>query len=79
MKPSSTSGVKYWFPLLGRLGSLIEAMNLTLVLGVDSYPDDMLVLPFGPRLVCRCCGIIDADARPNWKEQVERPSHAAIS
>ena len=29
MKPSSTSGVKYWFPLLGRSGSLSAAMNLT--------------------------------------------------
>src|SRR5215472_12364203 len=30
MKPSSTSGVKYSVALLGRVGSLSEAMNLTL-------------------------------------------------
>ena len=30
MKPSSTSGVKYWVALFGRAGSPSEAMNLTL-------------------------------------------------
>jgi hypothetical protein len=42
-------------------------------LDVDSYPDDVLVL-FGPRMVCASCAIIGADARPNWREQPERPS-----
>jgi hypothetical protein len=23
---------------------------------------------FGPRMVCTRCGIIGADARPNWRE-----------
>jgi hypothetical protein len=39
-------------------------------LDVDSYPDDMLVLPFGPHMVCRCCGIIGADARPISQSEV---------
>jgi hypothetical protein len=43
-------------------------------LDVDAYPDDAPVLAFGPRMVCTCCGIIGADARPNWREQPERPS-----
>jgi hypothetical protein len=29
---------------------------------------------FGPRMVCTRCGIIGADARPNWQEQAQRPS-----
>ena len=43
-------------------------------LDVDSYPDDSTVPSFGPRMVCTCRGIIGADARPNWREQPERPS-----
>jgi hypothetical protein len=43
-------------------------------LDVDSYSDEVLVLAFGARMVCTCCGIIGADARPNWIEQPERPS-----
>jgi hypothetical protein len=27
---------------------------------------------FGPRMVCTRCGIIGADARPNWQEQPAR-------
>src|ERR1700690_2325831 len=29
---------------------------------------------FGPRMVCTQCGIIGADARPNWREQPQRES-----
>jgi hypothetical protein len=43
-------------------------------LDVDGYADDATVLSFGPRMVCPSCGIICADARPNWREQTERPS-----
>jgi hypothetical protein len=32
------------------------------------------VLSFGLRMVRTSCGIIGADARPNWREQAERPS-----
>ena len=27
---------------------------------------------FGPRMVCACCGMVGADARPNWREQPAR-------
>jgi hypothetical protein len=39
------------------------------VIGVDDYADDVPVPWFGPRMVCTACGMIGADARPNWKEQ----------
>jgi hypothetical protein len=44
------------------------------VLSVDPWSDDVPVPSFGPRMVCTGCGIIGADARPNWKERPPRPS-----
>jgi hypothetical protein len=44
------------------------------VLAVDHWPDDVTVPRFGPRMVCTGCGIVGADARPNWTERAERPS-----
>jgi hypothetical protein len=44
------------------------------VLAVDPWPDDVPVPSFGPRMVCTGCGIVGADARPNWTEGQERPS-----
>jgi len=41
---------------------------------VDDYPDDMEVRSFGRSIVCTNCGMIGADARPNWREQTARPS-----
>jgi hypothetical protein len=38
------------------------------VLNVDSYPASALVQSFGPKMVYAKCGMIGADARPNWKE-----------
>jgi hypothetical protein len=37
-------------------------------LDVDGYADDVTVPSFGPRMMCTGCGIIGADARPNWQE-----------
>jgi hypothetical protein len=34
----------------------------------DPWPDDVPVPAFGPRMVCTGCGIVGADARPNWRE-----------
>jgi hypothetical protein len=44
------------------------------VLAVDAWPDHVPVPSFGPRMVCTSCGIIGADARPNWSERPVRPS-----
>jgi hypothetical protein len=41
---------------------------------VDDYPDDMEVRSFGRNIVCTNCGMIGADARPNWREQTAWPS-----
>jgi hypothetical protein len=42
------------------------------VVSADPWPDHVPVPAFGPRMVCTGCGIIGADARPNWKEQPPR-------
>jgi hypothetical protein len=34
------------------------------VLSADRWPDHVPVPTFGPRMVCTCCGIVGADARP---------------
>jgi hypothetical protein len=39
------------------------------ILSTDPWPDHVPVPLFGPRMVCTRCGIIGADARPNWREQ----------
>ena len=38
------------------------------VLSAESWGDGVLVQAFRPRMVCSRCGIIGADARPNWRE-----------
>ena len=38
------------------------------ILSAERWPDDIPVPAFGPRMVCTGCGIIGADARPNWRE-----------
>jgi hypothetical protein len=40
----------------------------------EPWPDDVPVRAFGPRMVCTRCGIIGADARPNWRERPPRES-----
>jgi hypothetical protein len=39
------------------------------VLNVDTWSDEVPVRSFGPRMVCTACGIVGADARPNWQER----------
>jgi hypothetical protein len=46
------------------------------VLNVDAYADEATVPSFGPRMVCTICGIIGADARPNWQE---RPPQGSLT
>jgi hypothetical protein len=43
-------------------------------LDVDGYADHATVPSFGPRMVCTSGGIIGPDARPNWREEAERPT-----
>ena len=38
------------------------------VLSAERWPDAVLVRAFRPRMVCTRCGIVGADARPNWRE-----------
>jgi hypothetical protein len=46
------------------------------ILSADLWSDDVRVPSFGPRMVCTRCGIVGADARPNWREQ---PAHESLS
>jgi hypothetical protein len=39
------------------------------IMSADPWSDDVPVPTFGPRMVCTHCGIVGADARPNWREQ----------
>lgn len=38
------------------------------VLSVDRWNDTMPVRAFRSRMVCTVCGVVGADARPNWQE-----------
>jgi hypothetical protein len=51
-----------------------ELCHRAAVVDIEALPDDVPVPVFGPRMVCTRCGIIGADARPNWREQAQRPS-----
>ncbi len=42
------------------------------IMSADPWPEHVPVPTFGPRMVCTRCGIIGADARPNWQEQPPR-------
>jgi hypothetical protein len=46
------------------------------VMNVDRFGDAVPVPSFGPRMVCTVCGIVGADARPNW---AERPPSESIT
>ena len=48
------------------------------ILSADPWPDHVPVPSFGPRMVCTRCGIIGADARPNWQEQPQRESLTGV-
>jgi hypothetical protein len=48
------------------------------VLSADRWPDDIAVPTFGPRMVCIGCGIVGADARPNWQEQPPRETLTGV-
>jgi hypothetical protein len=48
------------------------------ILSADCWPDDVPVPTFGPRMVCTRCGILGADARPNWQEQPPRETSTGV-
>jgi hypothetical protein len=48
------------------------------VLSAERWPDEVAVPAFGPRMVCTSCGIVGADARPNWEEQPTRESLTGV-
>jgi hypothetical protein len=48
------------------------------ILSADRWSDDVPVPMFGPRMVCTKCGIIGADARPNWLEQPPRETLTVV-
>jgi hypothetical protein len=39
------------------------------IINADHWPGDMQIPLFVPRMVCTKCGIVGADARPNWRER----------
>jgi hypothetical protein len=49
------------------------------IINAAHWPDDVSVPTFGPRMVCTRCGIVGADARPNWLEQPARESLRAFN
>jgi hypothetical protein len=48
------------------------------IMNAEPWPDHVPVPTFGPRMVCTCCGITGADARPNWREQPARESLTGV-
>jgi hypothetical protein len=48
------------------------------ILSADLWPDHVPVPTFGARMMCTRCGIIGADARPNWQEQPQRESLTGV-
>ena len=63
---------------LGVHGLIVHCLNPKCLhqerLDVDGYGDDVQMPWFSSRMVCTKCGMIGADARPNWKEQPPRES-----
>ena len=47
---------------------ICELCHHEAVLPADRWDDAVLVRAFRPRMVCTVCGIVGADARPNWRE-----------
>ena len=49
-----------------------EVCHHRAVLPADRWGDAVLVSAFGRRMVCTRCGIVGADARPDWREMQAR-------
>jgi hypothetical protein len=48
------------------------------IMSADPWSDDVPVPTFGPRMVCTRCGIVGADARPNWQEKPPRETLTGV-
>jgi hypothetical protein len=48
------------------------------MMNVDHLPGELTLPSFGPRMFCTKCGIISADARPNWKGQPPRETLTGV-
>ena len=48
------------------------------LMNVDAFSDTVPVPTFGQRMVCTVCGIVGADARPNWQERSSRESLTGV-
>jgi len=48
------------------------------VLAVDRWSDDVPVPSFAPRDARVGCGIVGADAQPNWKDRSRRKSLSGV-
>jgi hypothetical protein len=55
-----------------------EVCHREALLNVDAFDDAVPVPAFGPRMVCTSCGIVGADARPNWQERTQRESLTGV-
>jgi hypothetical protein len=53
---------------------LNDTCRHTALIDVSIYPAETPVPSFGPRVICGKCGGRNVDVRPNWKEQLPRPS-----
>ena len=63
-------GTKSQEPPIGvrSLAVTCELCHHEAVLPVDRWGDAVPVRAFGARMVCTVCGIVGADARPDWRE-----------
>jgi hypothetical protein len=48
------------------------------ITNIDHLAGDLTTPSFGPRMGCTTCGIIGADARPNWQEQPPRETLTGV-
>jgi hypothetical protein len=51
-----------------------ELCHHAVVMNVDAFGDAIPVPAFRRRMACTSCGIVGADARPNWQERAGRES-----
>jgi len=53
------------------IARLLQRLSAHHRVQVDAYSEAIPVPAFGPRMVCTGCGMIGADARPNWRERYD--------